>query len=188
MTIKLILNSDHSVSWVDEPIIPPFIDVPIPSLTRWEQNAESFGKRLAAKLIDPSATQDQKLGNYYYDAAACFFEMNEYFEGGEDYGDYAIAGDNAIHVYRDMYVYPNGGKMPAYWNFTDGLMMNSLASQKSRDAIKLLRDNGAFVQDTLANVKFLSSSEYSREVAYVMRCLINYQNVFSGPTDLRLKQ
>lgn len=60
-----------------------------------------------------------------------------------------IYADAAVKAYRDLYVLPNNGGVPGYWNFTSGMVKHyqRTGSVQSRDAVIKLSQNAAYAAD-----------------------------------------
>jgi hypothetical protein len=152
--------------------MPP-IDV-----TAWEADLETYGSAACAGFDEPTATFDQLLGATYYDAT------NVYLQAAEYTGDakWSACADKAIAVYRDQYVLANGGSVPGYWNFTNGLTRHALATGDpiSEQAVFELALNAAYSTD-ITPLEWLQSATRSREAAYAIRAHLNAEKLGATP-------
>jgi len=111
-----------------------------------------------------TGNNDDKLANYYYDAARGFEYISRRL-GDPSLTNTALA---AANFYADNYVLANGGNVPGYWNFTDGLKVFSGANH--RQAIISMATNGAFCRDS--TTEDTRDTAYSRESAYCIRAML----------------
>jgi hypothetical protein len=138
-----------------------------------------YGQRHGHELADlaSGAPQDQRDATYY-DAEKVFYQIAAY-TGDPAWVNYAQIAER---YYRDNYVTVNGGAVPGYWNFTEGLRMDYQQTHDaaSRDAVLLLSQNAAFAQQGTP-LEWTESAEYSREVAYAIISYVDAQAVGSAP-------
>lgn len=146
----------------------------LPFLPAWETAMESEGHTNAA-IFDPLNYADPALvfGDYYYDAAWCFYQIGDYLGETEPWATYA---ENAIAVYRDGYLTPNDYETVGKWRFAHGMYesyarggsVTQLELQKMRDnptdssTEPLLRTYGAPIERGY-------SQHLSREIAYSLQ-------------------
>ena len=153
--------------------MPPIVD-----LAGWETNMEMFGTAACAIFDNPAASFDELLGATYYDA------INVYLQAAEYTGDskWTACADKATAVYRDQYVVPNGGSVPGYWNFTNGLTRDALATGDvaSKTAVFDLALHAAYSTD-LTPLEWMQSASLSREVAYALRAHLNAEKLGAEP-------
>lgn len=143
-------------------------------LTAFESQMKDFGKKHCAALKDPAISFDSKLAATYYDAELVFFNIGDYTKDTSWY-DCAHA---AQAVYRDLYVVPNQGKVPGYWNFSHGLTVDALRTgdAQSRAAEISLATNAAFASDTTPLIATVNAT-LSREVAYAVMAYLNAESL-----------
>lgn len=111
-----------------------------------------------------TGNNDEKLASYYYDAARGFEYISRRL-GDPSLTNTALA---AANFYADNYVLSNGGNVPGYWSFTDGLKVFSGANH--RQAIISMATNGAFCRDS--TTEDTRDTAYSRESAYCIRAML----------------
>ena len=161
--------------------------VPIPGLEQWETRMITLGRARCEYLAGPR-TFDELLSATYYDAERVFYQIAAYTDGLEWVAAYTgglkwvECAKRAEAVYRDRYVFPNGGRIPGYANFTHGLTMDYLRSgnAQSKNAVILLSQNAAYASD-YAPLEWTVSAAYSREVAYAIISYINAEKVGAPP-------
>jgi hypothetical protein len=145
----------------------------------WKSHMLEYGQRHGQELTDlaSGAPQDQRDATYY-DAEKVFYQIAAY-TGDPAWVNYAQIAER---YYRDNYVAVNGGAVPGYWNFTEGLRMDYQQTHDaaSRDAVLLLSQNAAFAQQGTP-LEWTESAEYSREVAYAIISYVDAQAVGSAP-------
>jgi O-antigen ligase len=157
---------------------PSARDAAIPELDAWRRNMVTFGRRHCDYLPPTGSaagqgarrTLDEGLAHVYYDQQRVFLQIAAY-TGDPSWRECA---DRARTVYRDHYVLPNKGRIPAYRTFTTGLRMDYEATgdPRSREAIVLLSRAAAYAPESTPLAWFLSAAK-SRETAYV---LLAYQD------------
>ena len=123
------------------------------------------GRNHCAALVNGSKQGQSLLANTYYDAQRVFQQIRNYT------GDSSWQGcvDAAERQYRDLYVVPNSGMIPAYWNFSSGMTHDFIETRDSisYDTVGLLANNAAFAPDPTP-IENLQDWEYSRETALTM--------------------
>ena len=153
----------------------PFIEG---AITEWQTNMVKFGEPLCAELEDMSPSSEQALAATYYDGIDVLLRIAEY----RNEEAWLSCANRAISIYRDNYVFPNGGSIPGYWNFTHGLTRHYLLTkdQKSQQAVLLIAKNAAFSRENTPLSETVDNS-LSREVAYT---IMTYLNVLKVGGDL----
>jgi cell division septation protein DedD len=119
---------------------------------------------------------DSKLDNTYYDGQSTFFQMYE--ETGN--ANWLTCAERVEAIYRDLYVIPNSGNVPGFYNFTDGLRKSWTKAYAgndavSRNAVILLSTNAAFSRDSTP--EDMSNYNYIRENAYAIMGYVNAELV-----------
>jgi hypothetical protein len=113
-------------------------------------------------LFDNPATQ---LGSTFYDATRVYYQMADYT------GDAAWnrCAAKARYAYRDTYVIPNRGSVPAYWNFSTGLRMDwqRTGDALSRSAAIDLSRRASYAPDGVP-LQWTAPTTRSREVAFTV--------------------
>ncbi len=173
----------NSTSERQSPPKSPIAESPDQTLSTWEVNMAEYGKRVCDDLDSNSPSSDQALAATYYDGIDVFLRIADYRTEEK----WIACADRAISIYRDNYVFPNGGKIPGYWNFTQGLTRHYLRTgdQKSRQAVFLIAQNAAYSrQDTPLSTTEVNS--LSREVAYTIITYLNAIELGAQPS-LRLQ-
>jgi hypothetical protein len=134
---------------------------------------------------------NETLALTYYDFAHALFEASR-ITGNQGF---IPKGDEAAIFFRDRYVMnprrpqSEWGRIPGFWNFTDGLREHAVRTRdkKSREAVLLLSQRAAYADDGTPPTERLESPERSREVAYAINALLNAQEL-QGPPRPRLSQ
>lgn len=122
------------------------------TVATWESNMVHWGKvhadALAAVMGDPDI--NHSLGLMFYDALRVFQNIADYTHDPI----FQVAANNSLTVYRDRYVMPNNGAVPAYWEFAEGLYRHWLRTKdpRSKEAIRLLSFHAAYADDPNTNL------------------------------------
>jgi hypothetical protein len=154
------------------------VDSPeIPGFAQWEQNMITYGRIHCEALKGNDLNGEQKLAATYYDAESIFHQIGDY-TGDPYWRDCAQAAEG---IYGKEYVVENDGRVPAYWNFAEGLRR---AWQINGDAVArrgvvLLATRASYAPDEteLAETR---PTEYSREVAYTILAYLEAEKVGEG--------
>jgi hypothetical protein len=135
----------------------------VPLLDQWQQQMIQYGTQHCQTLQSSSVGFDDKLSATYYDAERVYYQIAAYTNDS----NWLACAQAAEEVYRESYLFGNGGKLPGFWMFPHGLWKDYKQTQdsRSRDALLLLAENGAYAQDTIP-LDWLTGPEMSREVAY----------------------
>lgn len=120
---------------------------------------------------------NEALAMTYYDRAHAFYQLAE--RSGDS--SWLAVGDEAAKFYRDRYVMHPGrpeeewGRVPGYWNFSDGLTAHYKRSKDplSKKAVLLLAQVAPFASKDTAPDEKLESIDRSREVAYALNTHLN---------------
>jgi hypothetical protein len=154
----------------------------IPERARWEEQMVAYGRRACEVLRMPGLTVDQRLAHVYYDQIRVMYQIADYTED-PSWNDCAAL---ATTVYRDLYVLPNGGGVPGYWNFTTGLRLDYEFTKDpaSRQAVILLSTSAAFSADSTP-IEWIIPVPLSREVAYALLAHQNAEALGAPPRPLR---
>lgn len=137
----------------------------IPGLSDWEAHMRTFGQEHCKEIDDSSRSFDERLSATYYDAILVYQLIGEYTSDSS----WVACASAAKEIYRDKYVLANDGKVPGYWNFTEGLTLNFEKRKDiaSKNAAILLSTQAAFAAESTP----LTSTQdalLSREVAYAI--------------------
>ena len=174
---------------------------------KWRSNMLQIGKRLANDFQNKftSFTQmhskipfsisntgkdpwyETLLSSSYYDRGAVYYQIYNLTKDPEMY----LQAQKSVKFYRDFYVLPNEGRIPGYWNFSDGLLIDYLQSKDNRslEAITFLSKNAAYVIKTSnAREDNTQSAELSREIAYAIRTLLNARQLNVKIPEERLNE
>ena len=154
----------------------------IPERARWEEQMVAYGRRACDVLRMPGLTVDQRLAHVYYDQIRVMYQIADYTED-PSWNDCAAL---ATTVYRDLYVLPNGGGVPGYWNFTTGLRLDYELTKDpaSRQAVILLSTSAAFSADSTP-IEWIIPVPLSREVAYALLAHQDAEALGAPPRPLR---
>jgi hypothetical protein len=144
-------------------------ELPIPHLARWEAQMLGFGQMQCEFLAQPYTT-DELLRHVYYDAHWVFLRIAEYTGTAA----WTTCAERAAVIYRDRFVGPHHGRVPGYWNFTTGLLMDyqRTGAATSKDTAVLLSENAAYAGEATP-LAWTASADRSREVAYTILSYIN---------------
>lgn len=178
-------GGSHGSSASERPSPPgsPVAEAPDQVLLRWEANMTEYGQRICNELTGESPSSEQALAATYYDGIDVFLRIAEY----RHEGTWTTCAERAVSVYRDNYIFPNHGVIPAYWNFTHGLTRHFLRTgdQKSKQAVLLIAENAAFSRENTP-LSETESAALSREVAYTVMTYLNAISLGAQPST-RLK-
>jgi hypothetical protein len=149
----------------------------IPEFGRWEAQMVSFGRAHCDYLAQPH-TSDELLNAVYYDALRVFLQIADYTRNAA----WTTCAQRAKAIYRDRYVLANKGKVPGYWNFTQGLTMDYLRTgdEASKTAVILLSENAAYATDS-TEPAWTRSAVRSREVAYAIMSYLDAERLGARP-------
>jgi len=156
----------------------------IPGLPAWEDNMRTFGQNHCKEIRDSAKSFDDRLAASYYDAILVYSKI--YQHTGDSSWIPCISG--AKEIYRDRYVIANNGKVPGYWNFTEGLTRDfeKRGDQISKKAAILLSTQAAFAVDDTP-LSSTTDSLLSREVAYAIVSYLDAERL-GQPRRPRLEQ
>jgi hypothetical protein len=134
----------------------------------------SYGKIHCDFLKDPSKLDSEKLANVYYDAQWVYYNISDYTKDPK----WLECVELSQKIYRDAYVRKSNGKIPGYWNFSTGMMVDFLKTGDAlaRETIQLLATNAAFASDSTP-LSSLSGWGTSRETAYLIVTYLNAEKV-----------
>lgn len=149
----------------------------VPELVRWQRQMVIFGRKSCEYLRQPH-TNDELLTAVYYDAIDVFLQIADYTRDPA----WTACVQRAKTIYRDQYVLANQGKVPGYWNFTNGLTRDYLKTgdPASKEAVITLSQNAAYTPD-LTPLDWTASAWRSREVAYAIMSYINAEKLGAPP-------
>ena len=130
------------------------------------------GRQACDWLQTPGLTLDERLAHVYYDQIRVMYQLADYTEDPS----WNACAARAATVYRDLYVLPNGGAVPGYWNFTTGLRedVERTGHQASRTAVVQLSQSAMYAGDWTP-LEWSQDTGRSREVAYAILSYINAQ-------------
>jgi len=153
-------------------------------LSLWSENMQEYGTDYCALLRNEVSTGEDILADVYYDAAHVYQQIRDYTGNSE----WQKCVDAALKIYRDRYVTPNNGRVPGYWNFTDGLLKSYLDSgdQVSRTALINLGNDASFANDQTPQ-KATEPFTLSREVSYAIVAYLNNKEIGNSSHNERLK-
>jgi hypothetical protein len=139
----------------------------------WRENMIVAAEAVCASLKQ-NLSFDQALSATYYDGQRVFLKIAE-LTGDKRWEECA---ESAEKIYRDSYVVPNGGQVPGYWAFSDGLLSDYLINGdiRSRDALIRLSERAAFHSD-VTPLNATVDAELQREVAYAIKNLLNAERI-----------
>lgn len=140
---------------------------PIPLLAEWESNMVRYGAIHCAELSPSSSlTEDERLTAVQYDSEWVFYQIAGYTHDTS----WLKCAERAEVVYRDHYVIPNNGVVPAHMNFTSGLFLDYLSTGDlaSKSAVALISTHAAYCPD-YTPLEWTIDAKMSREVAYAIR-------------------
>jgi hypothetical protein len=138
----------------------------------------TYGLRWCSGTVD--------LGTTYYDLEKTAYAIAAYT------GDtsWNACASKAEIAYRDNYVFaatssdaPQGGAIPGYWVFTDGLRRDFELSgdTKSKSAVDVLAHHGAYCGE-LTPLEWSASASRIREVAYCLNSYLDNEALGAGLT------
>jgi hypothetical protein len=145
----------------------------------------TYGASHCAFIVAHSGTSDALFNAIYYDGQRVFQQIAN-FTGDHTTWDPCAIGSRRI--YRDDWVIPNGGGLPGYHIWTQGLTNDWLVNGNttSRDAAHSLRTSGLYCRDTTP-IGDTVSAELSREVAFCDEAYMNdVQSGYPSPARLPL--
>jgi hypothetical protein len=142
---------------------------PVPLIVQWESNMISYGRQHCNELQPGGAPDNYQLEYTYYDAESVYYQIMKYT--GDPTWKYCAG--LAQGLYRDKIVLPQNGKIPGYWSFTKGLLLDWQRTKDPLDytAVNDIIWNAAFHGET--PLEWTASIDSSREVAYA---IMNYLN------------
>jgi hypothetical protein len=148
----------------------------------WEANMLEWGVINGDKL-PTFASSDEQLNWVYYDQTRVMYQIADYVGATEPWYTYA---KNAVKVFRDDYVLPNGGAVPGYENFTRGLRLDyeKTGDVVSKDAAIALSKNAMYAADNTDRTYIVHHSK-SREVAYAIFGYINAEALGEAKRGIR---
>jgi hypothetical protein len=142
---------------------------PVPQMADWESNMVTYGRQHCNELQPGGAPDSYQLEYTYYDAESVYYQIMKYT--GDPTWKYCAS--LAQGLYRDKIVLPQNGKIPGYWSFTKGLLLDWQRTKDQLDytAVDGIVQNAAFHGET--PLEWTASIDSSREVAYA---IMNYLN------------
>jgi hypothetical protein len=147
---------------------------PIPELSLWESSMKQFGLQHCNALRGTSMNNDQKLAATYYDGQWVYYKIADYTKDNS----WIACAHASRDVYLNTYVLQYNGRVPGYWNFTNGLAQDFLrfGNDTARNGAILLSQNAAFASDS-TSVGATANFELSREVSYAILAYLNTEDL-----------
>ncbi len=126
-----------------------------------------YGATHCAELeLNSGVSDEERLAATQYDAQWVFYQIADYTKESS----WKVCAERAEVVFRDRYVLPNNGLIPAHMNFTLGLFRDYLSTGDalSRSSVNLIATNAAYAAD-YTPLSWTVDASMSREVAYSIR-------------------
>lgn len=138
----------------------------------WESNMLTYGHN-NCNFISSDIQDDAHQLALYYDGMRVFANICDY-TGDPQWC--TCAWPHSRYAYRDFYVIPNNGAVPGYENFAYGLRLDwqRNGDATSRNAVSLLKNNGAWCPQTAYNDANLPDPNQQRENAYCGDATLDY--------------
>lgn len=156
--------------------------VPIPELGTWERHMVEYGRKHCQSMVYYDAMtgdlakqyEGTRLGSTYYDGQRVYYQIADYT--GDPTWKYCAGF--AEKFYRDQFAIPLNGKVPGYWNFTNGLLMDYLKTgdTQSKDALIQISKYAGYAEDS-ASLSWTTSAVYARDVSYALMGYVNAEKV-----------
>jgi hypothetical protein len=177
-TWPLVVDAIHSPFGISFPYGTPTSYPAIPNLARYKQSASTYGAINCAQDLDaiprtirsnntanltPVGGAVQK-GSWYYDGLRVYYNIGDLLQ---DTTTWEQCRANVKEVYRDRYVLPNRGAIPAFVAFPEGYYIDYLRTGDERDlAVIDDLDLHTFepVNGAMVSVRYLQ-----RETAYALK-------------------
>jgi hypothetical protein len=144
-------------------------------ISEWENNMKTYGATHCAELATTSPlTDEERLTATQYDPEWVFYQIADYTGDSS----WRTCADRAEVIYRDLYVLPNNGMVPAHMNFTLGLARDYLSTNDviSKNSVLLISTNAAYTPDSTP-LSWTIDSTMSREVAYSIRSYLSAEAI-----------
>jgi len=150
---------------------------------KWSVQMRDYGIRYCTLLKNGTATGSEILADVYYDAAHVYQQIQDYTQDPA----WQDCIDAALKIYRDQYVLPNNGRVPGYWNFSDGLFRSYIENSDpiSRNALLKLASDASYSNEQTP-IGWTQPFTLSREVAYAIITYLNSEQIGSNH-EIRLK-
>lgn len=168
----------------------PVIQSPLPNRTimpngspldqttvdQWLAQMKEYGSKYCTLLKSGTATGSEILADIYYDAPHVYQQIRDYTR----VPDWQECIDASLKIYRDQYVVPNSGRVPGYWNFSDGLLQSYIENNdtESLNAVLELANNASYSNEQTP-LRWTEPFTLSREVAYAIITYLNSEKVGS---------
>jgi hypothetical protein len=138
----------------------------------------SFGDSHCQGILASSAGFEERLAATYYDAQSVYLKIANYTGDSK----WLACARAAEAVYGSQYVGANGGRVPGFWNFSEGLTLAALGGHSSQAAHleRLLSDNAAYSSEA-SNLGETASANLSREVAFAILSQLNAELLGAAP-------
>ncbi len=150
-------------------------------LEKYIDNMKVWGEKHFQIYTHPDSTFDDKLAAYYYDIGRVYNEIEIFLSDAS----WAEKSHVASEFYLKEYVLPNNGKVPGYWNFSDGLRIqhddvytefSATTNREFKEGIEDLSLRAAYAPATTP-IRETIPSTMSREVAYNIMTSLNAEHV-----------
>lgn len=141
-----------------------------------------FGQDNCNALQSTTVNDDLQRATYY-DAQRVYFQINDYTKDAK----WALCGNYTKLHYRDSYIIGNGGSIPGYWVFANGLAQDYKRNNNtvSLNALNLMAANASYCRGTAYELGALSDPALSRENAYCLMMFIERRKL--GITETRVE-
>jgi hypothetical protein len=135
-----------------------------PGVTRWESQMTHYGEKYCREIRDRNTPGEKKLADVYYDAERIYYQIADYTGDSR----WVSCAHGAEEAYRDGYLLRHNGKLPGFWIFPHGLLMDYQRTNdtRSKEALLLLAQNAAYANVGGYPLQWVAGAEKSREVAY----------------------
>jgi len=135
-----------------------------PGVSRWESHMTYYGEKYCGEIRDQNTSGEKKLADAYYDAERIYYQIADYTGDSR----WMSCAHGAEQAYRDGYLFRHNGKLPGFWIFPHGLLMDYQRTNdmRSKEALLLLAQNAAYANIRGYPVEWVAGAEKSREVAY----------------------
>ena len=149
-------------------------------LDQWSSQMIEYGRKYCSLLKSGTAATNEILADVYYDASYVYQQIRDYTQDS----DWQNCVDASLEIYRDQYVLPNKGRVPGYWNFSDGLLQSYIEKNDSVSLSAVIAlSNDASYSNAQTPVGWTEPFTLSREVAYAIITFINTEKVENSPNE-----
>ena len=143
------------------------------SLTKWRLDMVTYGQIHCNNQQNTDINSEFSISTTYYDSARVYYNIYKYTNDLR----WLKCSERASEIYSN-YAKTNNGKLPGYWNFTEGLkdLYNFTRSKKYLDTLNLIVSESSYTSN-LTKVNELQSTELSRETAYGLEAFLNQEDI-----------